>query len=53
MMTGIKLQGFPLAEHAELPYSNKKLVVDKTVTRIESKDVPASLFEIGRAYTRR
>jgi hypothetical protein len=52
MMTGIKLQGFPLAEHAELPYSNKKLVVDKTVTRIESKDVPASLFEIGRAYTR-
>jgi hypothetical protein len=53
MMTGIQLQGFPLAEHAELPYSNRKLVVDKTVTRIESKDVPASLFEIGRAYTRR
>ena len=53
MMTGINAQGFPLADHAELPYSNKKLVVDKVVTRIESKDVPASLFEIGRAYTRR
>jgi hypothetical protein len=53
MMTGIKAQGFPLADHAELPFSNKKLVVDKVVTRIESKDVPASLFEIGRAYTRR
>jgi hypothetical protein len=53
LMTGIQAQGFPLAEHAELPYLNKKLVVDKTVTRIESKDVPASLFEIGRAYTRR
>jgi len=46
MMSGIKMQGFPLAEHAELPYLNKKLVVDKTVTRIESKNVPASLFAI-------
>jgi hypothetical protein len=46
MMTGIEAQGFPLAEHAELPYLNKKLVVDKTVTRIESKNVPASLFAI-------
>jgi hypothetical protein len=52
MMTGIQAQGFPLAEHAELPYLNKKLVVDKTVTRVESKNVPASLFEIGRGYTR-
>ena len=53
MMSGIKAAGFPLAEHAELPYLNKKLVVDKTVTRIESKDVPASLFAIAPAYTRR
>jgi|GEM_PF-5733299 len=52
MMSGVPAQGFPLAEHAELPYLNKKLVVDKTVTRIESKNVPASLFAIGRAYTR-
>jgi D-serine deaminase-like pyridoxal phosphate-dependent protein len=49
----ITARGFPLAEHAELPYLNKKLVVDKTVTKIESKNVPASLFEISRAYTRR
>ena len=53
MMSGISAQGFPLAEHAELPYLNKKLVVDKTVTRIESKNVPASLFAIAPAYTRR
>ena len=52
MMSGINAQGFPLAEHAELPYLNKKLVVDKAVTRIESKDVPASLFAVP-AYTRR
>lgn len=51
MMSGVKAQGFPLAEHAELPYVNKKLVVDKTVTKIESKNVPASLFTIP-AYTR-
>lgn len=53
MMSGMKAQGFPLAEHAELPYLNKKLIVDKTVTRIESKDVPASLFAIAPAYARR
>ncbi len=52
MMSGIKAEGFPLAEHAELPYLDKKLVVDKTVTRIESKNVPASLFAIAPAYTR-
>jgi hypothetical protein len=52
MMSGIKTQGFPLAEHAELPYLNKKLVVDRTVTKIESKDVPASLFTLSPAYTR-
>lgn len=52
MMSGIKAQGFPLAEHAELPYLDKKLVVDKTVTRIESKNVPASLFAVAPAYTR-
>lgn len=52
MMSGIKAEGFPLAEHAELPYLDKKLVVDKTVTRIESKNVPASLFVVAPAYTR-
>jgi hypothetical protein len=41
----IASHGFPLAEHAELPYLNKKLVVDKTVTKIESKNVPAALFD--------
>ncbi|HEX3111569.1 MAG TPA: hypothetical protein VHU41_20885 [Thermoanaerobaculia bacterium] len=51
MMSGIPAQGFPLAEHAELPYLNKKLVVDKTVTRIESKNVPASLFAVP-AFTK-
>jgi hypothetical protein len=53
MMSGIKAPGFPLAEHAELPYLNKKLVVDKTVTRIESKNVPASLFVTRPAANRR
>jgi hypothetical protein len=46
----ITSRGFPLAEHAELPYLNKKLVVDKTVTKIESKDVPASLFSVPAQF---
>jgi hypothetical protein len=42
--------GFPLVEHAELPYLNKKLVVDKTVTKIESKNVAASLLAVPSTF---
>jgi hypothetical protein len=32
--------GFPLLDHAELPYGNKKMVVERSVVKIEQKDVP-------------
>ena len=47
----MEVQGFPLADHAELPYENKKIVVDNTVIKVERKDVPASLFSVGNRYT--
>src|SRR5258708_38017594 len=35
----LEVLGFPLAEHAELPYGKKKLVLDRTVSRIEQRNV--------------
>jgi hypothetical protein len=46
----IEIQGFPLADHAELPYENKKLIVDNTVVKIEQRDVPASMLGVSNKY---
>jgi hypothetical protein len=46
----IEVQGFPLADHAELPYENKKMVADKIVTKIEQRDGPATLLAVNRKY---
>lgn len=47
----MEVQGFPLADHAELPYENKKMVVDNTVVKIEQRDVPATLLSVRKTYT--
>ena len=47
----MEVQGFPLADHAELPYENKKMVVDNVVTKIEQRNVPATLLTVNNAYT--
>jgi len=47
----LELQGFPFAEHAELPYENKKLIVDNVVTKIEQRDVPATLLAVNNRYS--
>jgi hypothetical protein len=47
----MEVQGFPLADHAELPYENKKLVVDNVVTKIEQRDVPARLLTVSNRYS--
>ncbi|HKS25380.1 MAG TPA: hypothetical protein VJZ76_21505 [Thermoanaerobaculia bacterium] len=46
----LKVSGFPLAEHSELTYGNKKMTVDKQVTKIEQRDVPAGLLNIRTDY---
>ena len=46
----LDVQGFPLADHAELPYENKKLIVDNNVVKIEQRDVPASWLNVGTGY---
>ncbi len=45
-----KVHGFPLVDHAELPYGKSKLVVDRSVLRIEQRNVPESLLNLSRDY---
>jgi hypothetical protein len=47
-LLGVK--GFPLAEHSELPYGNKKIVVDKSVVSIVQRDVPQSMLNVPASY---
>jgi hypothetical protein len=46
----LQVQGFPFADHAELPYENQKMVVDNTVIKIEQRDVPASFLNVRGGY---
>lgn len=45
-----ELPGFPLLDHAELPYGNTKMVVDRRVIKIERKNVAQSLLNIPGDY---
>jgi len=45
-----EVRGFPLIDHAELPYGKLKLVVDRSVVKIEQRNVPMSLLNIGSGY---
>lgn len=47
----MEVQGFPLADHAELPYENKKIVVDNVVVKIEQRDVPATQLTVNNTYS--
>lgn len=42
--------GFPLADHAEITYGDKKLSVDHTVVRIEKRAVPQSWLNVSSSY---
>ena len=46
----LAVRGFPLADHAELPYAQTKIVVDRDVVSIERKNVAASLLDIPDDY---
>ena len=45
-----ELRGFPLAEHAELPYLDRKLAVDRSVLKVETKNVPKAFLAIPPGY---
>ena len=45
-----RLPGFPLIDHAELPYGKTKLVLDRNVLKIEQRSVPQSSLDIPSDY---
>lgn len=44
------MRGFPMLDHAELPYGSSKLIVDRNVIRIERRNVQPSLLNVSRTY---
>jgi hypothetical protein len=46
----MKVSGFPLAEHSELVFGNKKMIVDKQVMSIVQRDVPVWWLNVRRDY---
>lgn len=46
----LQVNGFPLAEHSEFVFGKKKMVVDREVTSIEQKDVPAGFLNVQGDY---
>jgi hypothetical protein len=46
----VNVRGFPLAEHAELPFGKGRMVVDKSVVKIEQRNVPAAWLNVGAGY---
>jgi hypothetical protein len=42
--------GFPLLDHAEVPYGKEKLVTERAVVSVTAREVPAALLEIPRRY---
>ena len=45
-----KLPGFPLVDHAELPYGKSKMILDRSVLKIEQRNVPQSSLDIPSDY---
>ncbi|HVR40875.1 MAG TPA: hypothetical protein VMU84_17415 [Thermoanaerobaculia bacterium] len=44
------IRGFPLLEHAEVPYGNAKMVLDRAVIAIAQRDMPRALLDVPRGY---
>jgi hypothetical protein len=46
----IEIKGFPMSDHAELPYEKRELVVDNIVVKIEKGEFAASWLKVDGAY---
>lgn len=44
------VQGFPLLDHAEVPYGKKKMVIDRAVISVAQRDVPQTMIELPKGY---
>jgi len=46
----LQVRGFPVEDHAELPYGDRKMIVDRKVVSVTQADVPATLLDVNRAF---
>jgi hypothetical protein len=46
----LKVRGFPMTDHAELPYGNVKLVIDQNVVGVEERNVPRAWLTLRSDY---
>ena len=46
----LRTKGYPLLDHAEVPYGKSKSVVERTVIGIAQRDVPEALITLPRDY---
>ena len=46
----LRVRGFPLADRAELPYGDAKMVSERTVTGIAQRQVPEAMLSVPRGY---
>jgi hypothetical protein len=44
------VRGYPMDDHAQLPYGASSLSIDRTVTSVEQKDMPAALLLVPDGY---
>jgi hypothetical protein len=44
------VRGFPLIDHSELPFGDRKLVVEHAVVKVEQRDIPASWLNVKSGY---
>ncbi len=44
------MRGFPLADRAELPYGKSKMIVDRNVIKVETREVGQSTLKVPRDY---
>ena len=44
------VEGYPLLDHTEVPYGNRKMVIDRAVINVAQRDVPASTLAIPNGY---
>jgi hypothetical protein len=46
----VAVEGYPMVDRAELPYDNKKMVVERSVVSVAQKDVAESALALPRDY---
>jgi hypothetical protein len=46
----VAIEGFPLLDHAEVPYGKKKMIIDRAVISVVQRNVPQAMIELPKGY---